>query len=276
MRQETILETERLLLRPWRDCDAGALYELAKDPEVGPRAGWPVHESEENSREIIRTVLSEPETYAILRKEDGALIGSAGLKNLQQESYLDSESSAELGYWIGRVFWGKGYMPEAAGRLLKHAFEDLKLERVTCGYYEGNEQSRRVQEKLGFVPDHVEENAEVSLLGERRREYWQVLLRPMYLQNKARRRNRMHYIETSYRICSKRADGSVSAEIEFPELTKGNYRIVRLFAAPEWEGQGVREELLEMAVERIRERGGNVSSSDPFAAAWLEKMTRTV
>ena len=167
-------------------------------------------------------------------------------------------------------------MPEAAGRLLKHAFEDLKLERVTCGYYEGNEQSRRVQEKLGFVPDHVEENAKVSLLGERRREYWQVLLRPMYLQNKARRRNRMHYIETSYRICSKRADGSVSAEIEFPELTKGNYRIVRLFAAPEWEGQGVREELLEMAVERIRERGGNVSSSDPFAAAWLEKMTRTV
>ena len=134
MRQETILETERLLLRPWKDCDAGALYELAKDPEVGPRAGWPVHESEENSREIIRTVLSEPETYAILRKEDGALIGSAGLKNLQQESYLDSESSAELGYWIGRVFWGKGYMPEAAGRLLKHAFEDLKLERVTCGY----------------------------------------------------------------------------------------------------------------------------------------------
>ena len=56
MRQETILETERLLLRPWKDCDAGALYELAKDPEVGPRAGWPVHESEENSREIIRTV----------------------------------------------------------------------------------------------------------------------------------------------------------------------------------------------------------------------------
>ena len=39
MRQETILETERLLLRPWKDCDAGALYELAKDPEVGPRAG---------------------------------------------------------------------------------------------------------------------------------------------------------------------------------------------------------------------------------------------
>ena len=117
MRQETILETERLLLRPWKDCDAGALYELAKDPEVGPRAGWPVHESEENSREIIRTVLSEPETYAILRKEDGALIGSAGLKDLQQESYLDSESSAELGYWIGRAFWGKGSMPEAAGRL---------------------------------------------------------------------------------------------------------------------------------------------------------------
>ena len=57
--------TERLLLRPWRESDAESLYEYARDPEVGPIAGWPVHTSVENSREIIRDVLSAEETYAV-------------------------------------------------------------------------------------------------------------------------------------------------------------------------------------------------------------------
>lgn len=265
------LETERLILRPWKESDAEELYELARDPEVGPRAGWPVHTSRENSEEIIRTVLAAPETYAVIRKEDGRVLGSAGLKNLQLENYLDSDSRAELGYWIGHPFWGKGYMPEAAGRLVQHGFEDLKLERLICGYYEGNEQSRRVQEKLGFVPDHIQRNAEVPLLGVKRTEYWQVLLRPMYLQNKTRRKNRMNYAESRYRICRREPDGTVSAEIEFPELTRGNYRIVRVFTAPQWEGKGVWEELLEMAAERIRERGGSVSAADPAVQNWLNR-----
>lgn len=61
-----MLETERLILRPWAEADAEALYKYAKDPEVGPIAGWPVHTSVENSREIIREVLSAPETYAVI------------------------------------------------------------------------------------------------------------------------------------------------------------------------------------------------------------------
>ena len=59
------LTTERLLLRTWKETDAESLYEYAKDPEVGPIAGWPVHTSVENSREIIRGVLSAEETYAV-------------------------------------------------------------------------------------------------------------------------------------------------------------------------------------------------------------------
>ena len=74
------LETERLYLRPWTDDDAEALFELAKDPDVGPAAGWPAHKSVEESRDIIHNVLSAPETYAIVCKEDGRLIGSVGLK----------------------------------------------------------------------------------------------------------------------------------------------------------------------------------------------------
>ncbi len=73
------LETSRLILRPWREDDAQGLYKYACDPEVGPPAGWQPHTSVENSREIIRTVLSATETYAVCLKEDGKPIGSIGL-----------------------------------------------------------------------------------------------------------------------------------------------------------------------------------------------------
>ena len=53
-----MLETKRLILRPWQVEDAESCYRYAKNPNIGPKAGWPVHESVENSREIIRTVLS--------------------------------------------------------------------------------------------------------------------------------------------------------------------------------------------------------------------------
>ena len=74
-----MLETERLLLRPWRESDAEDLYRYASDPNVGPIAGWPVHTSIENSREIIRDVFSAEETYAVCLKEDRRAIGSIGL-----------------------------------------------------------------------------------------------------------------------------------------------------------------------------------------------------
>ena len=57
-----ILETGRLILRPWEETDAEECYKYAKDPRVGPIAGWPVHTSEEDSRQVIRNVLMVPET----------------------------------------------------------------------------------------------------------------------------------------------------------------------------------------------------------------------
>lgn len=62
-----ILETKRLLLRPWQDSDAKDLYNYASSPDVGPMAGWPVHTSVGNSLEIIRAVLSKPEIFLLLR-----------------------------------------------------------------------------------------------------------------------------------------------------------------------------------------------------------------
>ena len=107
-----ILETNRLILRPWCESDADDLYTYASDPEVGPPAGWPPHTS------------------------------------------------------IGKPYWGQGLIPEASREMLRYAFEDLGMNRIWCGYYDGNEKSRRVQEKLGFVYQRKTEGIEVSLLGE--------------------------------------------------------------------------------------------------------------
>ena len=157
------LETERLILRPWCEDDAEKLYTSASDPEVGPPAGWPPHTSVENSREIIRTVLSAPETYAVCLKENGKPIGSIGF---HRSDLAEDDDEYELGYWIGKPFWGQGLIPEAAREMLRYAFEDLGMNRIWCGYYDGNEKSRRVQEKLGFVYQRRTEGIEVRLLGE--------------------------------------------------------------------------------------------------------------
>lgn len=143
------IETQRLHLRPWAENDAEALYELAKDPQVGPAAGWPAHKDAEESRQIIRTVLAVPETYAVIRKEDGKLIGSIGLK-FGKDSTSELQDEPELGYWIGREFWGYGYATEAAKAMIERAFHACYAHAVWCCHYAGNERSRRVIEKCGF------------------------------------------------------------------------------------------------------------------------------
>ena len=158
-----ILETPRLILRPWQEKDAEDLFTYASDPEIGPPAGWPPHTSAENSREIIRKVLSVPETYAVCLKESGKPIGSI---SLQRKDLAELDDELELGYWIGKPFWGQGLIPEASREMLRHAFEDLGMNRVFCGYYDGNVKSRRVQEKLGFVYHHTTEGLEIKLMNE--------------------------------------------------------------------------------------------------------------
>ena len=168
LRQKLPLVTERLILRPWQGSDAEALYEYARDPQIGPAAGWPVHTDIENSREILAKVLCVPETYAVCRKTDGKAIGSIGLKTGSSTDMTDRSDECELGYWLGKPHWGQGIIPEAAEELLRHAFQELGMRSVWCGYYDGNEKSHRVQEKLGFVYHHTTQDLELPLLGERR------------------------------------------------------------------------------------------------------------
>ncbi len=171
------LETGRLILRPWKEEDAEECFRYAQDPRVGPAAGWPAHTSVEDSRRIIREVLSSPETYAIVLKETGLPIGSIGLHH---NDLAEKEDEAELGYWLGAPYWGRGIVPEAAREILRHAFEDLGLLRVWCGYYDGNEKSRRVQEKLGFRPQWISENVEVPQMNETRTGHVSLLAREQW------------------------------------------------------------------------------------------------
>ena len=85
MEKVITLETERLTLRPWKESDAEALYRYACNPNIGPIAGWPPHTSVENSREIIKTVLSAPETYAVVLKETNETVGSVGIMTARSE-----------------------------------------------------------------------------------------------------------------------------------------------------------------------------------------------
>lgn len=171
------METQRLILRPWTENDAESLYKYAKDPAVGPIAGWPPHTSVENSREIICDILSAPETYAVVLKETNEPIGSVGIMftgGVHSAEMQDGD--AEIGYWIGVPYWGQGLIPEAVQRLLKRCFVELDVKRVWCGHYDGNIKSRRVMEKCGFKYHHTEEG-KTSPLGDIRTEHFTLLTR---------------------------------------------------------------------------------------------------
>lgn len=185
-----ILNTERLILRPWEETDAESLYEYAKDPEVGPIAGWPVHTSIENSLEIIKTVLSAPEIYAICLKEDNKAIGSIGLQLNGSTDMTDKDDECELGYWIGKPFWGNGYVPEAVNELLRHGFENLNMNIIWCGYYDGNVKSKRVQEKAGFIYHHTCNDVPVPLMGETRVGHTNYMTREQWNENQAIKQRR--------------------------------------------------------------------------------------
>lgn len=172
---DSFLETDRLILRPWHLNDAKALYKYAGSPLVGPAAGWAPHASVEDSCNIIRTVLSMPETYAVVLKATGEPVGSIGVMfGDGVHSAEKNDDDAEIGYWIGVPYWGHGLMPEAVTRILARCFDELGITRVWCGYYEGNVKSRRVMEKCGFTFHHTE-TGKISPLGDVRTEHFMVM-----------------------------------------------------------------------------------------------------
>ncbi len=145
-----MMETERIVLRPWREDDAAILFKWASDPEVGPKAGWPPHKSVEESLEIIRTIFSAEGMWAVEWKGTGEPIGSVGYLPAAHSNLEIAEDQCEVGYWIARPYWGKGICTEALRLVVDHCFRDKGFSVLWGDYFPENPASGRVMEKCGF------------------------------------------------------------------------------------------------------------------------------
>lgn len=158
------LLTERLLLRPFVRADAPAVQRLAADREIaagtltvphpypaGAAEAWIARHAERHASgaSVVLAVTRRADVVADERADGanavrGELCGAIGLE-------LDAQHArAELGYWIGRPYWGQGLATEAARAVLRHGFETLGLHRIHAAYFAHNPRSGRVMEKLGM------------------------------------------------------------------------------------------------------------------------------
>ena len=154
--QDTIV-TERLLLRRWKPSDAEALYKYACDPEVGPHAGWPPHKNVEESKKIIRELFTNDYTWAVILKETNEPIGCMGYYPFGKSNIEIGENDAEVGYWIGKPHWNKGYCTEALQAMIHYCYEKKNFQTIWADFFIDNPASGRVMEKCGFT-DTSKEN----------------------------------------------------------------------------------------------------------------------
>lgn len=150
-----VIETDRLILRAFKQSDLDDFFEYASVEGVGEMAGWHHHENKGDTQEILNHFVNEDKTFALVLKETNKVIGSLGVERYGMENELSEffgYKGREIGYVLGKAYWGKGLMPEAVKAVIRYLFEVADLDFLTCGYYCFNSQSKRVQEKCGFKP----------------------------------------------------------------------------------------------------------------------------
>lgn len=141
-----VLETRRLALRPYSEGDIPELLPLIGAREVAATTLRIPHPyTEHDAQEFIASIGTQDEVHLGIRmRTDGRLIGGIGLRLNRQHQ------NAELGYWLGVSFSGKGYATEAAQEMLRHGFQDIGLHRIFASHFKGNSASGRVLAKLGM------------------------------------------------------------------------------------------------------------------------------
>ncbi len=146
------LNGEMVWVRPLRNSDAESLYEHVQDEAVARWTLWIPHPyPKEDALKFIRKTRRDIRhgksyTFGILQTETAGVIGAVSLMNINRHN-----QSAELGYWLGRRFWGRGYMTEAILLALRFGFERIKLHRVEAEVFEQNAASASVLQKAGFT-----------------------------------------------------------------------------------------------------------------------------
>lgn len=145
------IETERLVLRPWRESNVADFFEYASVDGVGQMCGWLPHKDLEESKTILGLFIRDKKTLALELKENSKVIGSIGLEEREGEpSVPEGTMGRELGYVLNKDYWGRGLMPEAVKAVIDYCFQELDFDWLTCGHFVWNDQSRRVVEKCGF------------------------------------------------------------------------------------------------------------------------------
>jgi ribosomal-protein-alanine N-acetyltransferase len=148
-----VIETDRLILRAWKEGDLNDLFEYARVEGVGERAGWKHHESPDETRGILQMFIDGKTELAVTLKENGKVIGSVGLHESgwvrADENYSDLKIK-EIGYVLSKDYWGRGIMPEAVKAVIDYCFNECALDAVSCCHFLENSQSKRVIEKCGF------------------------------------------------------------------------------------------------------------------------------
>ena len=149
-----ILETERLLIRPWRVADRVHYARFNADPIV--RRFYPKIPTATESDAIVDRFIAGYEAdgfgfLAVERKQDGAFIGDVGLGPMSFSVHGDPK--VEIGWLLGRDYWGQGYAPEAARAWLAYGFGTLGLPEIVAFTATVNLPSRRVMTKLGMARD---------------------------------------------------------------------------------------------------------------------------
>jgi 8-oxo-dGTP diphosphatase len=142
--------TGSLRLEPVGMEHAARVQQLASDPEVQATTRLPEPYPPDGARQFItattlRRAAGEEYAFAIVDDADG-LVGMCGLSDIAREA-----GRAELGYWIGRPYWGRGYASAAVAQLVRTAFDALGLVELEAHALADNAASRRVLEKAGFT-----------------------------------------------------------------------------------------------------------------------------
>lgn len=159
-----MIKTQRLYLRTYETTDVEVLYELCKDPDVGPDCGWMPHKDLDEARFVLENILINDWTWAIVERDTNKLVGNISLMRQNDSHLVIDDTSAEIGFWLGKPYWGKGYMPEACLALMNYAFEDMGIKTLWIQHHEHNQKSARVQAKCGFVYHHKDNNKYYPLL----------------------------------------------------------------------------------------------------------------
>lgn len=158
-----VLETERLCLRGWQPDDLEDLYEFASYKGDGPKQGWKPHESREDSRRRLDSLMKDRENWAIVLKKDHKVIGWV---KMNPDENRGRYYAKYVSYVLSKDYRGDGYMTGALNRIIRYAFEEQHVDLLSAFHYPDNIPSKRVLERCGFLYEITLEKTQTGYDGQ--------------------------------------------------------------------------------------------------------------